>query len=184
MELIFLDTEFSDICANPKLISIGLVSECGNHEFYAELSGTYTDHDCSYFVFEDVIPMLQGGDVRMTYSECARRLLKWLMAIEKPVQIATDSVVWDWDWIAKMYVEASKGTKWPARMTSREIAEVFRPPNVCKDPFDLSGIFETHEYLYAVEDAYAGGLRRHHALDDAKAIRAGFLAWKAHDKGV
>lgn len=33
---IFIDTEFSDF-VNPELISIGLVTESGNDEFYAEL---------------------------------------------------------------------------------------------------------------------------------------------------
>ncbi len=33
--ILFLDTEFTDF-QQPDLISIGLVSECGSHEFYAE----------------------------------------------------------------------------------------------------------------------------------------------------
>jgi hypothetical protein len=38
--LIFFDTEFTELGIDPKLISIGLISEDGTHEFYAELSDT------------------------------------------------------------------------------------------------------------------------------------------------
>ena len=35
--LFFLDTEFTGLGIDPKLISIGLISEDGTREFYAEL---------------------------------------------------------------------------------------------------------------------------------------------------
>ncbi|OIQ97615.1 hypothetical protein GALL_203740 [mine drainage metagenome] len=35
---VFFDTEFSDLVADPKLISIGLVDETGERTFYAELA--------------------------------------------------------------------------------------------------------------------------------------------------
>jgi hypothetical protein len=38
--LIFFDSEFNDLGIDPKLISIGLISKDGTHEFYAELSDT------------------------------------------------------------------------------------------------------------------------------------------------
>ncbi|MDP1872049.1 MAG: hypothetical protein Q8K61_10550 [Gallionella sp.] len=59
--LIFFDTEFTELGIDPKLISIGLISEDGTREFYAELSDTYQPTDCSAFVHEAVLPHLQGG---------------------------------------------------------------------------------------------------------------------------
>ncbi|MGV3581255.1 MAG: hypothetical protein ACO1N8_03025 [Methylophilus sp.] len=45
--LIFFDTEFSSLYETPKLISIGLITEDGKQEFYAELSDTYKPNDLS-----------------------------------------------------------------------------------------------------------------------------------------
>ena len=61
MKLIFFDTEFTGLIIDPRLISIGLVSEDGR-EFYAELSDTYQGSQCDQFVQEAVLPRLQGGD--------------------------------------------------------------------------------------------------------------------------
>ena len=44
---VFFDTEFTGLHDNPKLISIGLISEDGAHQFYAELSDTYVHSDSS-----------------------------------------------------------------------------------------------------------------------------------------
>lgn len=44
---IFFDTEFTGLTRGAKLISIGLVDETGEHEFYAELADTYTPAECS-----------------------------------------------------------------------------------------------------------------------------------------
>lgn len=52
---VFIDTEFTDF-ANLKLISIGFAAESGD-EFYAELS--FSVSDCSEFVREIVVPMLE-----------------------------------------------------------------------------------------------------------------------------
>lgn len=38
---IFFDTEFTGLIVAPKLISIGLIDETGEHTFYAELSDTW-----------------------------------------------------------------------------------------------------------------------------------------------
>lgn len=47
--LLLLDTEFTDIL-NPELISLGLVSACGQHEFYAELTD-FNRSNCTRFVW-------------------------------------------------------------------------------------------------------------------------------------
>ena len=54
--LIFLDTEFTGLIADPQLISIGLVTLDGQ-EFYAELSNIdLTDVD--FWIEENVLPQL------------------------------------------------------------------------------------------------------------------------------
>jgi len=72
---IFFDTEFTDLCAKPKLISIGLVDETGERTFYAELTDTYEREDCGDFAIEIVLPLLDGGEACMTLPEVRERLL-------------------------------------------------------------------------------------------------------------
>lgn len=67
--LVFFDTEFTDLSVDAQLISIGLVSEDGERMFYAELSDTYSPKDCSDFTREMVMPLLEGGDTRLSQLE-------------------------------------------------------------------------------------------------------------------
>ena len=61
---VFFDTEFSGLVIDPKLISIGMISEDGDRTFYAELSNTYQASSCEPFVHEAVLPHLQGVNFR------------------------------------------------------------------------------------------------------------------------
>lgn len=150
--IIFFDTEFSELGIDPRLISIGLVSEDGR-EFYAELSDTYLPKDCGAFALEAVLPHLEGGESLLTMSELTERLAAWLEGFDQPVKLATDSESWDWPWIHEIF-EA-----WPKNLDGR--------PLILKQEAAIN---------LAVERAFASGLRRHHALDDAKANRLGWLA--------
>lgn len=153
--LIFFDTEFTELGIDPRLISIGLVSEDGR-EFYAELSDTYRASDCSAFTQEAVLPRLEDGNALMSMHELAERLRAWLGDFGGPVKLATDSISWDWPWIQEIFNEHGG---WPANLDGK--------PEI----LSVMGIFAE-----AMEKAFAGGLRRHHALDDAKANRLGWIA--------
>lgn len=160
--LIFLDTEFSDLCIDPKLISVGLISE-DTREFYSELEGTYTPAECSPFTQEAVLPLLQGDEARMPMHILTLRLGNWIESFEQPVQIATDSLSWDWPWIQELFCDP--GT-WPANLDGKP-ASLYE---MVDSPFleqTTEQIFENHEPR----------LRRHHALDDAKVNRLVWLAW-------
>lgn len=154
MKLIFFDTEFTGLSINPRLISVGLVSEDGR-EFYAELSDTYQASQCDQFVQEAVLPRLQGGDVLITLPELALRLGNWMEGFDEPIKLATDSLSWDWPWINKIFCEPYT---WPENLNDK--------------PVILS---QSDDFNLAVENAFAGGLRRHNALDDAKANRLGWV---------
>ena len=161
--LIFFDTEFTDLNIDPKLISIGLVSEDGR-EFYAELSDTYVPKECGDFAREAVLPLLQGGNFRMDFNTLIRLLGNWIEGFEQPVQLATDSLSWDWPWIGKLF--GTPGT-WPSNLdkklaTSRDVTPLF------------SAILVEKAFC-----SHVPRLRRHHALDDAKANR---FAWMQKDR--
>ena len=55
--LVFLDIEFTGLTVNPRLISIGLITENGEHQYYAELCDTYTQTDLSEFANKNVTPV-------------------------------------------------------------------------------------------------------------------------------
>ena len=152
--LAFFDTEFTDLAPDACLISIGLVTEDGKRTFYAELSNTYEDRQCSDFVLEAVLPLLEGGSARMTFQELAEHLAAWLAAFDRPVMLACDSLAWDWPWITKIFATQEQ---WPCNLAPRP--ELLR---------------QEDEFVLAVEECFRAGLRRHHALDDAKANR---MAW-------
>lgn len=160
---IFLDTEFSDLVRGAKLISIGLIDETGTRTFYAELS----DDDCRHyenasdFAKVEVLPLLDGGDCMMPMHELSRRLAAWLTACGEPVKLATDSLAWDWPWIQELFREP--GT-WPANLDSKPLL------------LTMNYLNEYDDFEEAVEAAFAAGLRRHHALDDARANRLGWFA--------
>lgn len=160
--LIFLDTEFTDF-VDCELISIGMVSEDGQHVFYAERSDYRRDWE-SDFVQMAVLPHLglQPG------AACARdqlkaRLWTWFTTLPRHVQIACDSAR-DLDLL------------WDA-------LEEGLPPNLDQQRFELASLIDTTVFHKAVCDYHAqSGCPWHHALHDALAHRVGWLAWQDRNR--
>ena len=94
----------------------------------------------------------------MPMHELTLRLGSRLEAFKQPVKLATDSIAWDWPWIHEIFGVA--GT-WPANLDGK--------PEILKQGSDFN---------LAIEQAYAGGLRRHHALDDARANRIAQMLYR------
>lgn len=158
---VFLDTEFTDR-SNPKLISLGLVDLSGNRTFYAELTDTYRQEDCSPFVRAEVLPLLSGGEARMTAQQCRQKLARWIAAFEVRVRLVADYLEYD------LYlVRALLGDAWPASL---------EPPGFRFDSSDYpsiqSSLIEARMSYYRE----APGRHEHHALHDACALRASWLA--------
>lgn len=158
---IFFDTEFTGLVADAKLISIGLVDATGERTFYAELSDTWEQKDTSDFVRKVVLPQLEGGAALMPMATLGERLVTWLKAFNEPLQLATDSLAWDWRWLQEVFHAHGR---WPANVETRPLLLTMNYVNHY-DAFEM-----------AVEAAFAAGLRRHHSLDDAKANRLGWIA--------
>lgn len=155
MKRLFLDTEFTHLNSNAKLISIALVSEDGD-EFYAELVGTYKLHDTSWFVTTTVLPLLQGGKYEMTWNETKVNLRAWLER-QGPAIIATDSLRWDWPWIVALLDQGF-------------------PPNINTSALVLSmNYLKNFDLFCEILNKEQVSLRLHHARDDAI---ANLRAWK------
>lgn len=157
-QLVFLDTEFTGLAQRwPRLISIGLVSEDGSREFYAELTPEGYMDKATPWVRENVLPLLEGGHYVMQPRDLCRQLAEWIADLG-PVRLAGDmGILTDIKFVESML------TPWPTNLDRRP--EFMQFDTAASERFSL-----------AVENAFAGGLRRHHALDDAKANRLGWIA--------
>lgn len=163
--LVFVDTEFTDFIQTD-LISIGLVTEDGR-EFYAERND-YRREDCSDFVVAEVLPLLHRvPDARCSSAHLTFRLREWFAALGEPVTLVCD-YFGDWELLADALLgdvhqkpPANVGEKW---LLSQEIVG---------DP-----VFQR-----AFSDTFSRDWPPHHALADARALRAGFLAWRAATMG-
>ncbi len=139
---VFIDSEFTDLTA-PQLISIGAVAT-DSTAFYAELQG-WNPERASVFVQEAVVPLLDGDAVPVELG--AEALTEWLEQRSRrtPTTIISDSGFDRW-----------------------ALAELFGredlPPNVRWQRVPIS-------YREIDEAAQRLQLRRHHALDDARALR-------------
>jgi hypothetical protein len=169
---IFIDTEFTQLSREARLISLGAVTEAGE-EFYCELAPV-EPAECSEFVRRIVLPLLEGGSVACSPAEFVRRFGAWLAGFEDPL-LLSDS---DWD----IYVVRDLLTGSPSRLQGSVALPaaaggggatflILRP---------LTGP-ELATFDAAVAAHFANDRRQHHALVDARALRAGMLA--ARDAG-
>ena len=155
--LIFLDTEFTDFI-DCELISIGMVSEDVQHEFYCEVS----DFDlakASRFVREAILPIMGADPAAIcTKAELKDRLWKWFATLPRHVRLASDSqhdqiLLWD---------AFGEGL----------------PENLDRSMMDLRSLINTTVFNDQVVLYHEHPARPwHHALHDARAHREGWLAW-------
>lgn len=158
--LVFLDTEFTDF-AKHGLISLALVAEDGA-EFYAERTD-YRHEDCSDFVRQEVLPLLgQVPGAVCTQPELAERLRTWFECLPEPATLVFD-FEGDWLLLADAWLGASHRQA---------------PPNV-GGKLHLASHAITHPvFEKALHAAYSNDWPQHHALADARALMAGYRAWK------
>lgn len=162
---IFYDTEFTSLgsIVEPHLISIGMIAEDGR-EFYAELTDTWERGECSDFVIEAVLPLLQGGQYRMGLHQLKCRLAEWIEGFEEEVVLVSDAG-FDWDWIVYIF---DQPLLWPKNLVRLRAVSTE----------SLSGE-RLHDYNNAYWKFFEETVPRpaaHHSLNDAKAIRLGWLA--------
>jgi len=157
--LIFLDTEFTDFI-DCDLISLGMVSEDGQHELYGERSD-YRAEWCNSFVHAAVLPQLGGAGPAFDRLQLAARLVGWFATLPRSVTIACDSFT-DWE----LLLDAMDGVR-PANLSGR---------------YDLRSLIDSTTFHHAVVKYHERSGPWHHALHDARAHRYGWLAWQDERK--
>ena len=156
-----MPTSFDD--AGAKIVSIGFVSEKNGQEFYAELTGTYTTSDCSDFVKESVLPLLEGGAARMTEFELRCKLADWIDSLKSDHVLVSDFPPIDWPFIYDM----NHGCRWPDRLQKYCEASYFLIPK------------DATKFNQALREFWLqNASRRHHALVGARSLYQAWLARK------
>lgn len=157
--LIFLDTEFTDFI-DCELISIGMISEDGQREFYAERSD-YQAQWCNQFVHAAVLPQLGKVGPALDRAQLAVRLVEWFVTLPHGVTVGCDSFT-NWE----LLVDAL-GDACPTNLIGRH---------------DLRESIDSPIFQHAAVRYHEQGGPWHHPLRDARAHRLGWLAWQAERK--
>lgn len=148
---IYIDTEFTDF-VQAKLISFGLAAENGK-ELYVELTDGWVPEACSAFVRDEVLPLLGRDPAQAMGRREARGLaMAWLKALGE-VTLVYDATL-DWSLLVELLGLPDAGCSgirrealaWPGSALARRCDDLLREAK------------ESNSY-------------RHHALDDAKALR-------------
>ena len=146
---VFLDTEFTDF-KNRGLISIGLVSICGEHSFYKEAQD-FDQSMCSDFVKEIVIPLLsRDPGIMIPLPEIRALLLDWFIRLESDEVTVIFDHDYDWEQLSNLL---------------GEIPDWIKPSNI---GYTLDE--KAFEQFFT-----DNSLKQHHALNDAMANRHAFL---------
>lgn len=160
---VFFDTEFTTLAKDSirTLISIGCVAQDGR-EFYAELTDTWHPANCSDFVVSTVLPLLQGGEYRMTEAELAVRLKDWIEGVtDNQVILRSDAPLIDWPWIDQLFTFYGC---WPKNLRQKCGTIYFDEPR------------QNHRYSLGMQSFWQDNIaRQHHALVDARSL---LFAWK------
>lgn len=156
--LYFLDTEYADT----QLVSLALVSEDGRQELYVELYPLPEPDCCSRFVVNEVLPLLSGNQI--SRGEAAAAIFQFLSAGPRKTIIACDDET-DLRLLRGLLPE------WPV--------------NVMSGRHDLRPLIDTTVFHDAVCAFHNQNQQPwHHALYDARALRAGWLAWMDSQKAL
>jgi hypothetical protein len=162
---VFLDAEYTSLAA-PDLLSIGMVAEDGR-EFYGELSAA--GRKVNAFVRARVIPQLGLIPVQCASpEELGRRAGDWLLALDgRPIDLVFD---YPMDFTLPEAVLRSEGRY-------GLLEDVVAP--VLVEPLPLQPGSDEAMYLSWTLSQRTDGIARHHALADARALRAGYEACHA-----
>ncbi|MDD0844782.1 3'-5' exoribonuclease [Pseudomonas sp. Gutcm_11s] len=118
MTTLFLDTEFTNLTADCRLISLALVDPAGA-EFYVELNDGWSPDDCSEFVHQIVLPQLDLPRHGRSRAEASLELRSFLAGYDE-VEIVSDALAWDWPLLLELLGEL------PGNIRCREDIDLLR----------------------------------------------------------
>jgi hypothetical protein len=171
--IVFLDTEFTDLVVQPRLLSVGLVTGAGHdRELYAEVTDRDRIHAASWFALDAVLPQFgKVAHAACTYAALGVRLSDFFVELMASLEAAESielafGYYLDWD-LMELAVRDSTARGWES--TRRRLC----PVNV----YGITGVGAGALAAGAYFKSQANGpLSRHHALCDARALRLAYEA--------
>lgn len=174
MAYLFIDTEFTDF-KNTELISVALVSEDGEHQFYRE----NTSHEPNFrseFVNKVVMPLLEGGEYAKTYPWVAEDLIDWFDSLPYSEVTIVCDYIGDWALFEKL-LNVARPRKPKIKIQPMMLDYAFN------EMLTFRGFKDTPELrsaamekmAFSQSEYYKQDDRIHHALVDAKSNRHGWL---------
>lgn len=169
--LLFIDSEFTDFI-DIELISLGIVSEDGQHQFYVEISD-YDRGKESTFVQENIVPMLNPSKYGKSKVQAACSLAEWLEELPDQRIIFVADYLPDLQLLQDLLYDTEvKDKKLEAAMIQNFLRDVLHERGV-----HMPGmIAKAYKKMSIVINNPERGERVHHALDDAERNRRGFVA--------
>lgn len=161
----WVDTEFTGF-DQPDLLSVGLVAENGVSECYVELLDAERECHCSDFVRKEVLPLFGLLGVRATsYAELSDYISSFLQATAPGcnIELMYDSKM-DKDLLSNALEEAPQWDDLQEHIAWRDVSAQVNES-------DASAAAKRS----AFDAAALEGVGRHHALIDARALRAAYL---------
>ena len=174
---LFLDTEFTDF-KDCDLISLALVSEDCQHEFYVEI----IDHKVEWqsdFVKEVIVPLLDNDKYGMKFDDAARALKGWIDQLPRGQKV---EIIVDYGMDHQLLLNLLEGAK-PSRDFGCYMLEKAFVGALHERGFHILERFQEVwlKVVVGIEDYYVNlDSRRHHALVDAKANRSGWIKGLKH----
>lgn len=170
MSFLFIDTEFTDF--NPmQLMSVGIVSEDGEHELYVEIN----DHNPNFrsaFVNEVVVPLMDMPKYGKTYAEAGAAVSEWIQSLPYPSVTIVVDYVGDYQLFEQLIQPSPCKKRIHYKMLNQGFLHMLHERGI-HTPDRISNGYaalmnETPKY-------FEQDPRQHHALVDAKANRYGWL---------
>lgn len=140
---IILDCEFTQLNASAKLISLALVAEDGR-ELYVELTDSYELTDCSAFVIEHVLPLLDLDSYGCTVVTARERVAKFIAGAGDDIQICSDAPGKDWAFLCELM---SADGQWPANTQRQPLDLVEMYNEMASDGLEIEVIEPPHHAL-------------------------------------
>lgn len=165
MQHVFLDAEFTQF-RNGRLLALGLVAEDGR-ECYVEIDDAARHARASDFCIDTVIPQfgLVPGAAMADDAAAGARVADWLAAFAAPLAVCHDYAL-DWHFLQVALRAAGRWDGLAAMLHAQDVAGVAAPGSAGEAAQDA--VFEASRWPM-----------RHHALVDARALRAAWLAGAA-----
>lgn len=170
---LFVDTEFTNFSnLTMQLISLGIVSEDGKHEFYRENSSHLPEFR-SDFVEKIVIPLLERGEYEKAYPWLCLDLKEWIDQLPCDEVCFIVDYVGDWHLLSDALSKHEQSKKVSCLMYSAAFLQALLERGIHTE----SKIDDAYRALmYSDEDSYyLQDPRQHHALVDAKSNRHAWL---------